>query len=182
MSCLVCSILGGDHCRPRWPRVALSQRSLWSAWKDGGPLSLLRKLAWANREERVTGGWRNREKAAFIPKLRAVNCERGDLWRGEWRRCTVVACHPPPPLLPFTSSEHNPHQWGQYGRQRQEPPAGAEDKSRGAWQELSVKHSHTTEFTHFSLGQCKQKNTDTQTNTCSLKSVNYCLCSFTPAE
>lgn len=31
----------------------------------------------------VEEGCRNREKAAFNPKLRPVNCERGDLWRGE---------------------------------------------------------------------------------------------------
>lgn len=34
--------------------------------------------------ESDNGGCRNREKAAFTPKLQAVNCERRDLWRGEW--------------------------------------------------------------------------------------------------
>lgn len=45
------------------------------------------------------------KKAAFTPKLRAVNCERGDLWRGEWRRCTVVACVRPRFGLPMVSKQ-----------------------------------------------------------------------------
>lgn len=49
----------------------------------------------------MSGGWRNREKAAFIPKLGAVNCERGDLWRGEWRAPS------PPRLLMVSSQRHS---------------------------------------------------------------------------
>ncbi|KAF3853848.1 hypothetical protein F7725_014536 [Dissostichus mawsoni] len=63
------------------------QASLTKCGEDGGPRSPPPKLACLIPEWRVTGGWRNREKAAFNPKLQAVNCERGDLWRGEWQRC-----------------------------------------------------------------------------------------------
>lgn len=44
------------------------------------------------------------EKAAFTPKLQAVNCESRDLWRGEWQRCTVVAS--PPFFFFFFSPPH----------------------------------------------------------------------------
>lgn len=46
------------------------------------------------------------EKAAFTPKLQAVNCESRDLWRGEWQRCTVVAS--PPLLLLLLASSRCP--------------------------------------------------------------------------
>lgn len=52
------------------------------------------------REERVK--WRKRGPLSS-PKLQAVNCERGDLWRGAWQRCPVAA------RLPHTR---------QYGRHR----------------------------------------------------------------
>lgn len=101
------------------------QASLTQCGEDGGPRSPPPKLACLIPEWRVTGGWRNREKAAFNPKLQAVNCERGDLWRGEWQRCL-------PPDTHWWCPVSTPEQWGQYGRQGQEPPAVVEDKGHKA--------------------------------------------------
>jgi len=80
-----------DH---EWPSL---QRGFWSARRDGG---LSPPPPPPAREERVK--WRKRGPLSS-PKLQAVNCERGDLWRGAWQRCPVAA------RLPHTR---------QYGRHR----------------------------------------------------------------